>query len=321
MRKGPLHFRAYAVTVAWTLVLLLLGSVVHATGSSLACPDWPTCYGSIVPAMEGGVFWEHLHRLVAGGLLLMFALATWLVRTEAPDRPWLFQISLWGMGLLVVQAIFGAVTVLLRLPAWISTTHLALALLFLALATFLATATSPGRATRTELPQTLRRDLIHWGALAAGLILAQSLLGGAVRHLDAGMACPDMPKCLGSWVPSLTHPAVTLHFAHRVLGMATLIVVLAMAVKLAIGNAAAQAPHVRRVAHVAAGLAVLQVGLGFLSVATVLAVSPVSLHTLGAAALLTLTVLLTTWGALPAAESRGTGAAMTSVPARSVPDE
>mgnify|MGYP003720487433 CR=1 FL=1 len=41
--------------------MLFLGSVVHATGSSLACPDWPTCFGTMFPEMTGGVFWEHLH--------------------------------------------------------------------------------------------------------------------------------------------------------------------------------------------------------------------------------------------------------------------
>jgi heme A synthase len=295
MKNGPLHFRAYAVTVAWTLVLLLLGSVVHATESSLACPDWPTCFGTMMPAMEGGVFWEHLHRLVAGGLMLMFLLATWLVRSEVPERTWLFRASLLGMGLLVVQAVFGGVTVLLRLPDWISTTHLGLALLFLGLATALAAASSPARARRPDLPPALRRDLVLWGGSATVLVLAQSLLGGAVRHMDAGMACPDVPTCLGSWAPPLGHPLVTVHFAHRVLGVLTMLVLLAATVKLL----AAGAPHVRRAAQAMAALVVLQVALGFGSVMTTLAVVPVSLHTLVAASLLSVTVLLATWGALP----------------------
>src|SRR5687768_396978 len=138
-----LHSRAFKVSVAWTLGLLWLGSLVHATESSLACPDWPTCFGTMMPEMTGGVFWEHLHRLVAGGLLLMWGLATWLARKETRDRPWIFKATLAGMALLLVQSLFGGLTVIFRLPDWISTTHLTLALSFLVLAAVLASATTP----------------------------------------------------------------------------------------------------------------------------------------------------------------------------------
>src|SRR5688572_19250132 len=153
----PQHHRAFLVAAAWTLVLLFLGSVVHATGSSLACPDWPTCYGTMVPAMEGGIFWEHLHRLVAGGLILMWLLAGWFVRQEgapaAVRRGWAV-----GFVLLIVQAVFGGVTVLLQLPAGVSTTHLALALLFLGLTVRLAVLTVPHPVDASpEVAAALRR--------------------------------------------------------------------------------------------------------------------------------------------------------------------
>jgi heme A synthase len=277
-----LHPRAYAVTVFWTLGLLFLGSVVHATESSLACPDWPTCFGTMVPEMTGGVFWEHLHRLVAGGLLLMFGLATWLARKEASNRPWIFKASLAGMGLLLVQSVFGGLTVIYRLPDLVSTTHLALAFSFVTLATVLASATA-WRRRRLEIPASTGHRLRTYATAASGLVFAQSVVGALVRHMDAGMSCPDAPLCLGQLVPPLINPLITTHFLHRALGVLTALAVVALA---AWARGSGVPVHLRRWTTLAAALVITQVGLGFASVLTVLAVAPVSLHTLVAASLL-----------------------------------
>ncbi|MFW6200902.1 MAG: COX15/CtaA family protein, partial [Gemmatimonadota bacterium] len=177
----------------WTLILLFLGSVVHATESSLACPDWPTCYGSMVPEMTGGVFWEHLHRLVAGGLILMWLLALYLVWRPAAERPWLRKATLGGLVLLLIQAVLGGITVILLLPDPISTSHLGLAFAFLALATVLGVSTSPrwGRREMTETG-TSEEDAVEeveddgdgeaapgslrpWAVATAVLVFVQSL--------------------------------------------------------------------------------------------------------------------------------------------------
>jgi len=277
--------------VAWTIALLFLGSVVHATESSLACPDWPTCFGTMVPEMTGGVFWEHLHRLVAGGLVLMFALATWLARQEIPGRPWIFRACLAGIGLLVVQSVFGGLTVIYRLPDLVSTTHLALAFAFLALATVLAAATStPPRSTSGLTPETGAR-LRSYSAGAAALVFAQSVVGALVRHTDAGMACPDVPLCLGQIVPPLVNVQIVSHVAHRGLAVVATFSVLGIA-----GWAIRQGVMgpVRRWLVAAAFLVVGQVALGVASVLTILAVIPVSLHTLFAAVLLSILVYTAT---------------------------
>src|SRR4051812_1322483 len=65
---------------ALTFALVVLGGIVHNTGSSLACPDWPLCNGSAFPRMVGAVLIEHGHRLTAlavvvGTVLLLVALA------------------------------------------------------------------------------------------------------------------------------------------------------------------------------------------------------------------------------------------------------
>jgi cytochrome c oxidase assembly protein subunit 15 len=264
----------------------------------------------MVPEMSGGIFWEHLHRLVAGGLLLMFALATWYAWRETADRPWIFRASVAGLGLLLVQAVFGGLTVLLRLPTAVSTAHLMLALAFLALAVVLATTTSPRRHQRVAPTPATGQILRAWGGSAAGVIFVQSLVGGMVRHADAGMACPDVPLCLGRWIPPLTNHLVALHFTHRVLAVAATMLTTILVVRLL---SRAVQPHVRRMAWLVAGLLTAQMVVGVVSVTTLLAVLPVSLHTLGGASLLAALVTLTTWGFL-GGEAAGTVALAADAP-------
>ncbi len=293
------HYRAFYITTGWTLGLLLLGSVVHATGSSLACPDWPTCYGTMLPEMTGGVFWEHLHRLVAGGLVLIFIAATYMAWGPEARRPAIRKWAVAGIVLLLVQSLFGGLTVLMRLPDAVSTTHLALAFLFLALVTGLTVVTSPawsggiGAVARSGAGASVRglRTLAVFGAV---LTFLQSVLGAAVRHMDAGLVCPDIPLCLGQWIPPLQTATVAVHFGHRVTGLLLLITLLALTVQAA----RSLGPSAARTLAISAGVLVtLQVLLGFASVYTRLAVVPVSFHTLLAATILTVTVAVAvmTW--------------------------
>jgi heme A synthase len=109
--------------------------------------------------------------------------------------------------------------------------------------------------------------------------------------MEAGLACPDAPLCLGQVVPPLVNAPITVHFTHRVLALVVAIFVLAVAVRVL---RAETDPVLRGLAGLAAVLVVTQIGLGFASVLTVLGVVPVSLHTLVAASLLATLVALAT---------------------------
>src|SRR5207248_11298055 len=112
------HRFAVATAVA-TYLLILIGGLVHGTGSSLACPDWPTCYGTFMPRMEGGVLVEHSHRLAAGTVviltLVLAGALTWAGRRDAVARR-LRPFGWLAVGLVFAQALLGGITVLLRLP-------------------------------------------------------------------------------------------------------------------------------------------------------------------------------------------------------------
>ena len=270
----------------WTLALLLLGSVVHATESSLACPDWPTCFGTMMPEMTGGVFWEHLHRLWAGVLVLLFAATVVVLRRTLPGRRDLLRMGIAGLVLLLVQSVLGGLTVIYRLPDAISTSHLALAFGFLALVTVMLVRTRPPGADAAPDVDPLAHRAGLWGS---ALIFTQSVVGALVRHTDAGMACPDVPLCLGRIIPPLEYPTVQLHFLHRALGVFVAVVLLRYAWLILVRS------RDRVTRRLAAGLGagvIAQVLLGYLSVAYRLAPQYVSSHTLLAATLLSMAVAL-----------------------------
>jgi cytochrome c oxidase assembly protein subunit 15 len=171
--RQKLHWLA-AATAAATIVLMGLGSLVHSTGSSLACPDWPLCNGEVLPKMVGGVAFEHTHRIVGAmvatttAVLLFFAL-----RWRAPGRAWVVAAA----GLVVVQATLGGLTVLFKLPPAISIAHLATSMTFVSVLVVSAVRLAP----EPIAPGTLR-GAAPWIGLAIAIVFAQIVLGAVVRH-------------------------------------------------------------------------------------------------------------------------------------------
>src|SRR5471030_1353476 len=148
----------FAIATAFaTYLLILIGGLVHGTGSSLACPDWPTCYGTMMPHMEGGVLVEHSHRLAAGTVVILtLALAVMLTRSAAPEQRRLRPFGWLAVGLVFAQALLGGITVLLRLPTPISTAHTGTSLLFFLTVLYIAARSRPtAEGSAAEAPPSL----------------------------------------------------------------------------------------------------------------------------------------------------------------------
>src|SRR5947209_13597177 len=71
-----------------TLILVVAGGLVTSRDAGLSVPDWPLSYGKLMPPMEGGILYEHGHRLIATtvGILTIVSMI-WLLNAE--KRRWM----------------------------------------------------------------------------------------------------------------------------------------------------------------------------------------------------------------------------------------
>lgn len=258
--------------------------------------------GMTLAEFKGIFLWEFVHRIWARlvGLALFAGLAVFLVRRklDARTRRRLAGILLLtglqgGMGWYMVKS---GLSVRTDVSQYRLAAHLSLALLVYLLGVW--TAADLLRAEPDAAPGSagLRR-----GALAlGGLTFLTAVAGAFVAGLDAGKAyntfplmggrvLPDGYLQLAPWWRNLFEHVPAVQFNHRLLGIATVVVALAL------WWLVRRAPVPRataRLAALGALVATLQLTLG---VATLLLAVPVSLgvlHQAGAVALLSVAVLL-----------------------------
>jgi cytochrome c oxidase assembly protein subunit 15 len=283
-----LLYRFSQFMVAAVVFLLLAGAAVKSTESGLSVPDWPLSFGQIMPPMEGGVFFEHGHRMVAtavGFLTMILALWFWV----RDPRPALRRLAWIALGLVIVQGILGGVTVLLQLPTLVSAAHACLAQAFLLVVVFLALSLSPSWNQSPAAGASSDSWLPLLSALTTGAVFAQLILGALTRHLNAALVIPDFPLAFGRLVPPAFTPEIAVHYAHRVGAVVVLLLTVVTA-------GAAFRQRLRGFKLPAAGmlgLVAVQITLGALIVITRRHVHPTTSHVVVGALLLAVCFVLT----------------------------
>lgn len=215
----------------FALLVMVLGGAVRATQSGLACPDWPLCFSQPVPFLDMQIFMEWFHRLAAGlfGFSILYIVGFCLSNSELRRRTATFMTL--TVLLLAWQVMLGALTVLELLDAKIVSGHLINAvLLFSILRIGRAHVEALVRSSSALDAQVIPND-VKW--IAKGLtvlVFGQICLGGVISSNNAGLICPEFPKCFGMWWPSLNW-LVDVQMLHRFNAFAVLAVAVGLSIR------------------------------------------------------------------------------------------
>jgi cytochrome c oxidase assembly protein subunit 15 len=237
---------------------VVFGAIVRITGSGLGCGDhWPDCYGAFTPNESSpNLLVEISHRYGAATLSLVIvalAIAAWVKRDEpgVGGRGGPLRSALLALLLVVVAALFGAITVKLDLNSLVVATHLAIAMSLLAV--LVVTIVRAGGLGAPAIAESRGRT---WRAAraAVGLAFVALVFGALTANTpDASIACQGFPWCR---VVAAHGEPLWLQATHRVIAF----LLFGHLIGLAIGaNKRREARPVRVAAWSALAVVILQI--------------------------------------------------------------
>ncbi|OYU95093.1 MAG: heme A synthase [Bacteroidetes bacterium B1(2017)] len=198
------RFRRFGIlTIAAVFFLIFIGGLVRSTGSGMGCPDWPKCFGKLVPptdvsqlpadyktqfAVAGkeiadfNVFktWtEYVNRLIGViiGFLILFTVIFAVPYLKSENKK-IFWLSLLAFFLVGYQGWIGSKVVSSDLAVYMITIHMLLALVIVALLIYTITASQDFTIQQFESYAPLKSIIV----LTLLISLVQTVSGTQVRE-------------------------------------------------------------------------------------------------------------------------------------------
>ena len=156
--QAALRFRRIGtLTIFAVYFLILVGGIVRASGAGMGCPDWPTCFGQLIPPTDESqlpsnyheiyaergyantdfnpvkTWTEYLNRLTGVTIGFMIILTAWFSRIYLKSDKAVFYLSLSVLFLVGFQGWLGSQVVASNLHPFMITLHMLLAMFIVAL--------------------------------------------------------------------------------------------------------------------------------------------------------------------------------------------
>lgn len=200
--------RLATLTIFAVYLLILVGGVVRASGSGMGCPDWPTCFGHLIPPTSESqlpedyhsryigygdttfnpikTWTEYLNRLL--GVSIGFLIFATLLRSIPFRRidPTVFRIALATFLLVGFQGWLGSRVVASELRPTLISAHMIIAFVIVSLLIYATTRANRSHYARWDLsriPEKWHKVLL----IAAGLTLIQVAMGTQIREAVDGI--------------------------------------------------------------------------------------------------------------------------------------
>jgi cytochrome c oxidase assembly protein subunit 15 len=223
------------------LILIFVGAIVRVTGAGLGCPDWPKCWGCLIPPWKveqvdlsridfekfqrkaerlgrdpatvtpehilesfnpRHVWTEFVNRLFSLPVGL-FSVATMVAAFAQPRRRRIvWWTSLASLILVAANAVLGAMVVYSGLKPGVLTLHMALAMLLIGLLAYTAWR---GNDQPWSLP--MESGSVGWVRglvlLLLGLIVIEGIMGTQIREMTDEMAKSHDGEPREAWIGEL----------------------------------------------------------------------------------------------------------------------
>ncbi len=230
------------VTLICVIILVVVGATVRVTGSGLGCPDWPTCWGCLIPptradqidvnkldldkfkrqAVKKGIdpdtitretvlesfdpvqTWiEFGNRLTSLPLgFSVLFLALFSFRAKS-NRGWIVALSWLSLLDVVANAIMGAVVVRSGLQPGIITLHMALAFLLIAVLVTVIWLSRSQPDSKIAIEPALKRRLLIVSMIFFGCLFCEGLMGSQLREQTDELAKAAEGIARDQWIGEL----------------------------------------------------------------------------------------------------------------------